>query len=63
MREFSITSTDDQWSVIWSGCDGRVVCRCDSRREAKDICDALNESGLAAKWYKRARVGLGMRAR
>lgn len=60
MKEFAITSTDHEWAVIWAGCDGRAVCRCGSRREAVDICAALNESGLAAKWYKRARTALGM---
>ena len=44
------------WLVYWWGCDSRVIARCSKRHEAQAIARALNETGVAAKWYKRARA-------
>jgi len=59
-REFGVMERGGEWLIVWHGCDGRVVATCKIRREAMDIAATLNASKLAAKWYARAKVGLGL---
>ena len=58
--EFGVMKRDGEWLIVWYGCDGRTLARCPVRREAMDMCAALNKSGLSAKWYALAKVGLGL---
>ena len=64
MKEFRVHLCSErvayEWMVSWDGCDGRVVAYCSRRYEADGIARALNAARIADKWYKRARVGLGL---
>lgn len=63
MAEFGVRERrrDGLWLIEWVGCDGRLVATCQVRREALDIAAKLNESGLAEKWYARAKTGLALK--
>ena len=62
MKEFKVIQvTGGLFGVEWSGCDGRLVATCVKRYEAIGIADALNECGMAKRWYKRAQTALGMK--
>lgn len=60
--EFRIKSVGNgDWIVYWWGGDGRNVARCFNRYEAAQIARALNDTGAAVRWYKRAQTALGLR--
>ena len=64
MKEFRlILLSGGLFGVEWHGCDGRLVATCAKKYEAVGIVDALNECGMAKRWYKRAATALGMKER
>ena len=51
------------WLVYWWGCDSRNIALCERKYEALAIARALNETGVAVRWYARAKTASGLPGR